>query len=558
VSDGGSGCHDLQVGEVDDLITRGWTALRRGDAAAARAALEMAATAGAGPRAAEGLARAAYLDLAFADAITLWEQAYAGYRVASDDLAAIRVARTLAGVVGQVTGDFAVCQGWLARADSLLSAAGSGSEHGWVALNRGMFEADRGRKHNLFREALAGAREHGDRDLEFVSLAYLGASLVHEDQHGDGMALLDEALAAVAGGEVDDFCVLEEIFCQLFSACERARDVVRADQWIRVGEAVAARRRLPAVSAFCRTHYGGVLTAAGRWKEADAALTEAVRLWSAGHRAGLRGGALARLADLRVRQGRVDEAAQLLEGLPPEDIEVARPLAAVRLARGQLGLARDTVERALVHVPASSAAAAPLLALLVDVELARGDSRAARNAGARLAELARDHGDPFLTAVSALARGRICLADGSSDAIGVLRIALAEFSRAELPMELARSRLAFAAAALAANEPEVALVEARAALNEFESLEASRDADAAAQLLRSLGGRVPEPRPSDGGLTRRETEILALLGEGFSNPEISNQLFISRKTVEHHVSAILTKLELHNRAEAAAYAARKK
>ena len=41
--------------------------------------------------------------------------------------------------------------------------------------------------------------------------------------------LLDEALAAVAGSEVDDFFVLEEIFCQLFAACEHAHDVARAD-----------------------------------------------------------------------------------------------------------------------------------------------------------------------------------------------------------------------------------------------------------------------------------------------------------------------------------------
>src|SRR6266496_3880398 len=100
---------------------------------------------------------------------------------------------------------------------------------------------------------------------------------------------------AVAGDEVDDVCAVEEIFCQLFSACEHARDVRRAEEWIRVGEAVATRRRLPAVSAFCRTHYGAVLTAAGRWPEADAALTEAVRLWGLGHRSALRRGAIVRL-----------------------------------------------------------------------------------------------------------------------------------------------------------------------------------------------------------------------------------------------------------------------
>ena len=181
--------------------------------------------------------------------------------------------------------------GWLARAQRLASQSPETAESGWVALNVGMFEADRGRKEECFRRALDVARRFGDAELEFCTLAYLGASLVHADRPEEGMLLLDEALAAVAGGEVDDFSVLEEIFCQLFSACEHACDVARADQWIRVGEAIAARRNLPAVAAFCRTHYGGVLTAAGRWPEADAALTEAVRLWGLGQRSWRRRGA---------------------------------------------------------------------------------------------------------------------------------------------------------------------------------------------------------------------------------------------------------------------------
>ena len=149
------------------------------------------------------------------------------------------------------------------------------------------------------------------------------------------MLLLDEALAAVAGRDVDDFTVVEEIFCQLFAACEYAHDVDRADQWIRVGEDIAARRNLPAVAAFCRTHYGGLLTAAGRWGEADAALSEAVRIWGLGH-SSLRPGALVRLADLRVRQGRFEEAEQLLNGLD-DDVEAALPLAATHLERGESG-----------------------------------------------------------------------------------------------------------------------------------------------------------------------------------------------------------------------------
>ena len=52
--------------------------------------------------------------------------------------------------------------------------------------------------------------------------------------------------------------------------------------------------------------------------------------------------------------------------------------------------------------------------------------------------------------------------------------------------------------------------------------------------------------------------MLELLGHGLSNPEISDRLYISRKTVEHHVGNILAKLGLRSRAEAAAYATRTK
>jgi DNA-binding NarL/FixJ family response regulator len=126
-----------------------------------------------------------------------------------------------------------------------------------------------------------------------------------------------------------------------------------------------------------------------------------------------------------------------------------------------------------------------------------------------------------------------------------------------MPLEAARARLELARA-VAAEQPEVALAEAKAALEAFELREARRDADIAAALLRSLGapGRTaPKGREP---LTKRESEILELLGHGLSNPEIAERLFISRKTVEHHVGHILGKLELRNRSEAAAYAARTK
>ena len=59
-----------------------------------------------------------------------------------------------------------------------------------------------------------------------------------------------------------------------------------------------------------------------------------------------------------------------------------------------------------------------------------------------------------------------------------------------------------------------------------------------------------------GQLTDREQQVLRLLSAGLSNPEIAQRLHVSRKTAAHHVSHILTKLNLRNRAEVVAYAMR--
>jgi DNA-binding CsgD family transcriptional regulator len=92
----------------------------------------------------------------------------------------------------------------------------------------------------------------------------------------------------------------------------------------------------------------------------------------------------------------------------------------------------------------------------------------------------------------------------------------------------------------------------------FERLGADREADQVAALLRGLGapGRS-RPRGRDAAeaaLTAREKEVFALLGEGLTNAEIAQRLFITPKTAEHHVGRVLSKLGVRSRTEAAAIA----
>jgi DNA-binding NarL/FixJ family response regulator len=502
----------------------------------------------------EARALAMYRAVDYSTALHLYEQAFAAYRQTGDALAAARVGRALCWLHSNVHGGWAVANGWTGRALAMLEGAGDDSaEHGWTLVMQAPSEVDPARQQEALREALALGRRHGDTDLECEAQGWLGLSLVADGRLDEGLALFDGAMAMVCAGEVVDVYVVEGTFCGMFLACELAHDVVRAEQWLRVAADVVNRPHMAGVSAFCRSHYGGILTAAGRWDEAEAALAGAAELFE-GTYPGMRSAALVRLADLRVRQGRFEEAVELLEGLDHHP-DAARPLAAVHLARGRTELARDLLERTLTQRGALAPPAGPILSLLVDVHLAEGAVDEAGRAAERLAALAAGQRSDYLRAAAALARGKVCVASGSADSVACLQQALSLFGQAQLPVELAQARLELARAA-AIERPEVAVAQATAALHAFEQLEAARDADAAAALLRDLGGPPRTGPRRRMPLTKREAQVLELLGRGLSNPEIGDRLYISRKTVEHHVGHVLAKLGLRSRAEAAAYSAR--
>ena len=536
---------------MDRLLHEGWEALAAANWQAARAVFEAALAESETAEALDGLSQTVHFQGEYDAAIELKERAFAAYRREGQNVNAADTARWLAFLHGTYHGNYAVASGWMGRAGSLLEGVDECAAHGWLILDGAVFSSDAREREQCAASALAIARRFGDSDLEFDAVALLGETYVASGRVAEGMKLLDEAMAAVAGGEVVAHGAVGEICCRLLSACEHATDVRRAEEWIALADRLVAWTDF--VRPTCRTHYGGILVALGRWKEAEAELLDAIATFEGGYR-GDRTFPLVRLADLRVRQGRYEEAERLLEGVEWHPA-ARRAAATIALARAELPRAEELARLCFEGADPADPACAPLLALLVEVQLARGDPEAAKETLSRLTALAAGSGDELVSAFRELGAGRVCAAEGDERAAVHLNRALEALSAQNLPLEAGRARLELARA-IGVRSPDAAVAEAKLALAAFERLGASRDADAAAALLRELGaGGRAWPR-GHGRLTKRESEVLPLVAAGLSNADIAERLYISRRTAEHHVASIISKLGLRSRAEAAAYAVR--
>jgi DNA-binding CsgD family transcriptional regulator len=545
---------DTDGPHADELVAAGRAALRECRWTDARDSFERALAVTDRPEALDGLAEVRYWQGDYAGAIDLRERAYAGFRARGDTRYPAKLAGYhLAFDYAALHGNMAVANGWLERGRRLAEVSGDCPERGWVELACVLASSDPATRDRHIAAALDIARRHGDADLEFDALAYAGVALVERGRFGDGMRHLDEAAAAALGGEVASPTAAGEIYCKMLLACELALDVPRAEQWTAAANGLAGRANVAWASAICRMYYGGILIAAGRWSEAERELETSRRLYADSY-ANLRSGAVVRLAGLRVRQGRVDEAERLLVG-HDHDAYAVRPLAGLHLARGEADVAAALIRRHLAGSE-NDPIQAPLLALLVEVEVDAGRLDGAAAVCARLDAITPTV--PMLRAFTAFARGRVAAAvpapAEAAPAVAFLEAALVAFGEAGLPLEAARARVALARL-LSTPQPDVARSEARAALDVFDRLGARPDADVAAALLRSLGARGRTGPKHVDRLSEREREVLGLLGLGLSNPEIAARLFISPKTASHHVSNVLAKLGLRNRAEAAAFAA---
>ena len=544
--------------EAAAVLGEAQEALERGQWSAAKDAFEAALDREESAEALFGLGNALWWLGETESSVRYRERAYAAFCRRPDPPQAALTAVFLCYVYNASLGNHAAARGWLGRAATLVTEHELAPVVGWVQLCRATVANDTGEPREAeaqAREAREAARRFADADLELCALSELGAALVALGRVEEGASLLDEAMAGALGGEAANLDTVVLASCRTVTSCSRAAEVKRAVQWIRAADEFNRRYGNPHLYTTCRIAFGAILLGAGRWAEAEHELQAALRIGKRAEPA-LYAEALAKLAELRLAPGRLVVAERLLTGFV-EHAPTAWVLGAFGLARGEPAVAASIFRRRLREVGDDCLEGAIAVELLIEAELERGASEEATARGRRLAELGATLGCDAINARGERAIGRCLAAAGEAKAaIPHLEAALSAFGRLELSPEVGRTRLLLAQA-LAGDERETAIAEARGALACFEDLAAGPEADAAASLLRSLGVKAARSGPKRiGVLTKREREVLMLLGEGLSNREIAERLFITRKTAEHHVARVLSKLDLRGRGEAAAYAVR--
>ncbi|HEX6206916.1 MAG TPA: response regulator transcription factor [Actinomycetota bacterium] len=542
--------------QVDDLFAAGNEALASGDWASARDSFRSALEHGETAEGLVGLADALWWLGEIQDAVSFRERAYAAFRRRPDPVSAALVAVRLCVDHRANFGNPTASGGWRSRAARLVEEFELEPLRGWILLLEAYDGDDPRLGEAKAREARELAAASGDLDLELCALSQVGASLIDQGKVEEGVVLLDEAMAGSLGGEGGSRDTVVFTSCHMIGSCTRCAEFERAVHWVRAADRFTERFGCPFLFAFCRTLYGSVLFATGDWEGAERELHTAIEM-SRGSLSALHGGALASLAELRLAQGRVEEAERLVADF--QGHAVAAPIvAAIHMARGEFAAAAATIERRIDDVGEDRLESSLLVELLGESAIARGETAEAERRARALAERGVSLGCEVMVARAERLLGH-ALAAGGDEPAGArhLTTALAAFVALEMPFETARTKRLLAET-IRDSDPEVAVAEARAALAAFEDLGAGTDADATAALLRDLGVKAARAGPKGlGALTKREQEVLGLLAEGLSNPEIAERLYLSRKTVEHHVARILSKLGVRGRAEAAVEAVRR-
>ena len=395
-------------------------------------------------------------------------------------------------------------------------------------------------------QAFAIGESFRDADLMAAARHTRGRALIQQDEVVAGLKCLDEMMLAVVAGELGPV-MTGRMYCSVIDTCRRVYALERAREWTSAFSRVCEQQ--PDMAAFtgtCLVHRAEIMQLQGAWPEA---LEEARRACERAQRADRKppGAGLYQQAEIHRLCGEFAKAEDAYRTASELGFEPQPGLALLRLAQGRDDAACAAIRR-LTSATSDRVRRASILPAHLEIMLACGDLEEARRARDELRELARAFDTDVLRAVVAQADGAIALADGHAHAaIDPLRCALEFWQDLDAPYEAARVRVLMGQACRALGDDEAAGLEFQGAKCVFERLGARPDLarlDAPPRLM---------PPASRSVLTAREFHVLRLISTGRTNKEIAHELSLSERTIDRHVTNILTKLAVRSRTAATTY-----
>jgi DNA-binding NarL/FixJ family response regulator len=444
-------------------------------------------------------------------------------------------------------GEMAASNGWRTRArrlieDGNLDCGAVGYLHMLTAMDQ-LEAGDAAGSLESARSTTAAGERFGDADLVALGQLCRAEALVPQGEIAAAKRGLDEAMVAVAAGELSPLAT-GIMYCAVIIACQGIFDLRRAQEW------TAALSRwcdeqpdLVPYRGNCQVHRAEIMRMRGEWSDAyDEIRAACERL--VGHP--VSGAAHYELAELHRLRGRIPQAERAYREACRWIPDPQPGLALLRLRQGHAEDAAAAIRRALDEA-SGDLARCRLLGAAVEILIGAKEVAAARTSADELRGIAARVDEPWLLAMSQTAEGAVLLAEGDGrSALPVLRRAWSSWQRLSAPYEAARMRVLMARACQQCDDPAPAELELDAAVWVFEQLGAAPDIAEARAL--SLAG-APES-----ALTARELEVLRLVAAGLTNRAIAAELILSDKTIARHLSNIFAKLDVSSRAAATAYA----
>ena len=496
----------------------------------------------------ERLATAAYLIGRDAESEALRARAHQAFLNRGDSEGAARSALSLAFGLLQ-RGAAAPASGWFARAERILDEAQLDSvARGYLLIPSAIQRIVQGEPaagHAAFTRAAEIARRFGDRDLGSIACHGRGRALIRLGNVAEGVALLDEAMAAVIAGDVTPI-LAGDVYCGVLEGCQETFDLRRAYEWtLSLAEWCAAQPGLVRYRGECLLYRAEVMQLRGKWKDAAQDAQDACELLASRPAAGA---AFYRVGEIHRLRGEFAKAEAAYTRANERGRKPQPGLSLLRLAQGQIDAAAASIRGVLLDTRLRPARAR-MLAAAVEILLAADDLENARPAAAELAEIASAIGAPLLHAASAHATGAVRHTEGEITAASAsLREAWEIWRDLQMPYEEAQTCLLMAAVCERRGDEDGRRLELDAARTLFTQLGAEPC------LARVAAQFEPVTHRTAGSLSDREVQVLHLLAAGKTNREIAETLFISEKTVARHVSNIFDKLGVSSRAGATAWA----